>query len=43
MKKFGQVLGDIVFVVLIIALLGGQPDVCPEPGPQQDLFGFSGL
>ncbi len=40
MKKFGQILGDVVFVVLIVALLGGSLMFALNQDPNKTFLGF---
>ena len=40
MKKFGRILGDIVFVVLIVALLGGSLMFALNQDPNKTFLGF---
>ena len=40
MKKFGQVLGDIIFVALIIGLLGGSLMFALNQDPNKTFLGF---
>ena len=40
MKKFGQVLGDIIFVALIIGLLGGSLMFALNQDPTRPFLGF---
>ena len=40
MKKFGQILGDVIFVVLIVALLGGSLMFALNQDPNKIFLGF---
>ncbi len=40
MKRFGQILGDVVFVVLIVALLGGSLLFALNQDPNKTFLGF---